>query len=377
MRGEKATRNLIRLAYECSVDPRQWSHFLAGFAKTQNAPAAGLLVTDARNQHGSASASHELDPYWQKRYAEYYAGLNVWVRRSRHLWKPGKVLPGEGVIGDAEMERTEFYNDFLRPQGQFYSLTGVLTLEESVSSFIVAVRAKTGGPSREAEMASLREIIPHLQTALRLHHRIAGLETRLEDADAALDHLSRALIVTDACGRILHMNRRAEALLKSNSGLSAGADGLRAGPSHQTARLREFIARTASTVAGNGRHPGGVIQIQRIGEPPLKLQIAPLSCSSGRAGRRPSVAIFIAEPEQAAEPDPEMLGALLDLTPTEARLTVALVSGKTIQDFAAEAHVSLNTARTLLKRVFSKTGVSRQADLVRLGLMCGGGCGWE
>jgi len=87
------------------------------------------------------------------------------------------------------------------------------------------------------------------------------------------------------------------------------------------------------------------------------------------------VAIFIAEPEQAATPDPALLGAMLDLSPSEARLTAAIVSGKTLQEFAAEAGVSLNTARTLLKRVFSKTGVSRQAELVRLALTCAGGHG--
>lgn len=207
-------------------------------------------MQDLQNQHGNAQVSHGLAPFWQKRYAEYYASRNVWVLRARHLWRPAGIFAGERVMRDAEMEKTEFYNDFLRPQTQFYSLSGVLTEEDSVSSFIMAVRSRAEGPTRDAELAVMRELVPHLQTALRVHHRIAGLEIRLQDASAALDHMPRSLIVTDSSGRILHMNRRAEALLKLCSGLSAAPDGLRAGSSEQTVRLREFITRTASTVAG-------------------------------------------------------------------------------------------------------------------------------
>jgi DNA-binding CsgD family transcriptional regulator/PAS domain-containing protein len=376
MADDKAIRDLIRLIYECSVDARQWRHFLSAFAKAVNAPAATLSVLDARNYHGNVTASHGIDPFWERRFAEYYAGVNVWVQGTRLFRVPGNVAGGEEAIGDAEMEKTEFYNDFLRPQNQFYVLGGVLTQEDSVNSLIGALRSKAGGPTQEAEHALTRELVPHLQTALRLLHRIAGLEKGLEYASDALDRLSGSLIVTDSSGRILYMNRRAEALLRSNSGISAAADGLRAGSASQTAHLREFIARAASTVTGNGKHAGGVMLVQRTGLFPLRLQIAPLASSSGRVGRRPAVAIFIAEPEQAVEPDPESLAALLDLSPAEARLTAALVGGKTIQQFAKEAGVSITTARTLIGRAFSKTGSSRQADLVRLALTRTGGSGW-
>jgi DNA-binding CsgD family transcriptional regulator/PAS domain-containing protein len=377
MADDKAIRDLIRLIYECSVDARQWCRFLSAFAKAVNAPAATLSVLDARNHYGAVTASHGIDPYWERRFAEHYAGVNVWIQGTSLFRVPGNVAGGEKVIRDAEMEKTEFYNDFLRPQNQFYVLGGVLTREDSVNSVLAALRSKAGGPTPEAEHALTRELVPHLQTALRLHHRIAGLEKGLEYASDALDRLSGSLIVTDSSGRILYMNRRAEALLRSNSGLSAAADGLlRAGPVEQSARLREFIARAASTVTGNGKHAGGVMLVQRTGLFPLRLQIAPLASSSGRIDRRPAVAIFIAEPEQAVEPDPESLAALLDLSPAEARLTAALVSGKTIQQFAKEAGVSITTARTLIGRTFSKTGSSRQADLVRLALTRTGGSGW-
>jgi DNA-binding CsgD family transcriptional regulator/PAS domain-containing protein len=368
MAREKAVRDLIRLIYECSADAHRWPHFVESFSKALDNAWVVLALRTAGNPDGSVITLHGIDPAWMVRYEEYYIRLDVRSQRARHFWKSGSLLRREQVIGDAELQKTEFYHDYLLPQRRFYSVAGLLAQEGSATS-LFDIGHHGVKPVAESELALLGELMPHLQTAARLHHRIAGLETRLESATAALDCLPRALIVTDSSGRILHMNRRAEALLKSNGGLSAAADGLRAASSPQTARLREFIARTASTIAANGQHPGGVMQLQRVGQHPLKLQIAPLASSSGRA----TVAIFVGEPERAPTPDPTLLAGWLDLSPTEARLTAAIAGGGTIQQFSSEAGVTLNTTRTLLKRVFSKTGVSRQADLVRLALTCAGG----
>jgi DNA-binding CsgD family transcriptional regulator len=62
----------------------------------------------------------------------------------------------------------------------------------------------------------------------------------------------------------------------------------------------------------------------------------------------------------------EVLRDLFDLTPAEARVARGIAAGKTVHDLASEAGLALGTIRQQLKSVFSKTGVSRQADLVGL-----------
>jgi DNA-binding CsgD family transcriptional regulator len=54
------------------------------------------------------------------------------------------------------------------------------------------------------------------------------------------------------------------------------------------------------------------------------------------------------------------------LTPSEARVALHLVTGETLRSAATELHISYETARTQLKRIFSKTGTCRQAELVVL-----------
>jgi DNA-binding NarL/FixJ family response regulator len=69
-------------------------------------------------------------------------------------------------------------------------------------------------------------------------------------------------------------------------------------------------------------------------------------------------------PQRNKPPTLQHLMQRFELTRSEARLTQALVMGSSLEDSAAEMGITPSSARTYLKRVFSKTGCSRQAELV-------------
>lgn len=58
-------------------------------------------------------------------------------------------------------------------------------------------------------------------------------------------------------------------------------------------------------------------------------------------------------------------GVVYDLSPAQLRVAGAVCMGVSLPDFARQAGISLNTARTHLKRIFEKLGVSSQPVLVR------------
>jgi DNA-binding CsgD family transcriptional regulator len=57
---------------------------------------------------------------------------------------------------------------------------------------------------------------------------------------------------------------------------------------------------------------------------------------------------------------------LFKLTPAEARLLAQLVSGASLAEAALNLGIAEATARTHRNHVFTKTGVSRRADLIVL-----------
>jgi DNA-binding CsgD family transcriptional regulator len=65
-------------------------------------------------------------------------------------------------------------------------------------------------------------------------------------------------------------------------------------------------------------------------------------------------------------PDEMVLGTRFRLTPAEARIALGIARGKPLADIADAHGITVQTARTQLKSVFSKTHTNRQAELAVL-----------
>lgn len=88
----------------------------------------------------------------------------------------------------------------------------------------------------------------------------------------------------------------------------------------------------------------------------------------GAAGGPPGrgVALVLTDPERTAEGPAEHVARLFQLSPAESKLARLLAMGRSLAEAAEELGVTQNTARTVVKRVFARTGTRSQRDLVRL-----------
>jgi DNA-binding CsgD family transcriptional regulator len=76
--------------------------------------------------------------------------------------------------------------------------------------------------------------------------------------------------------------------------------------------------------------------------------------------------VFIGVPPDGQD-GADAVAAAYGLTPTETRVLASLLDGCTLVETATALGVAVTTAKTHLDKIFLKTGVSRQADLARLG----------
>ncbi|MCB1845667.1 MAG: helix-turn-helix transcriptional regulator, partial [Halioglobus sp.] len=103
------------------------------------------------------------------------------------------------------------------------------------------------------------------------------------------------------------------------------------------------------------------------GRADLGLVIRPATgAQAGESQVIPAAAIFVSDPELQVETSQQILGELFELTPAEARLATLLARGLSLAEVSKAQAISQHTARAQLKSIFAKTGVSRQAELVRL-----------
>ena len=99
---------------------------------------------------------------------------------------------------------------------------------------------------------------------------------------------------------------------------------------------------------------------------PYRVLVSPLKPRSGHRGHG-AYCVFIYEPNGGQRPLPlQVLKHLYGLTAAEARLTNQLFVGKSLADSAGGLGVSLNTAKSLLKRIFAKCAVGSQGELLQL-----------
>ena len=76
--------------------------------------------------------------------------------------------------------------------------------------------------------------------------------------------------------------------------------------------------------------------------------------------------VVVTESKAGDPPDPAMVRDLLGLTLGEARVATLVGSGLAPRESAQKLGIAEETARTTLKRVFDKVGISRQSELVGL-----------
>jgi DNA-binding CsgD family transcriptional regulator len=364
MPSDPCVEELVKLTYEAAADSSRWKDFLRLFGKAIRAPSTVFIIHDNTHQKADTSAAIGFEPAWIKSYQEYFVTINPWL--AGNPYRSGVVAVGEQVLTDSKLVRTEYYNDFLRPQDWFYCCGALTARDRSTTSEITAMRSRRAGSFNSNEVALFEYLAPHLQCAVRIHNRIARLESDLNAATGVLDRFPTGIVAVNSDAKVIFTNRAADAILKRGDGLMS-RDGLRASSRQETAKLRNAIAAVCMQRDSGIPKPETVIQVYRpSGAKRFEVLVFPLPSHNSLRREGAAAALLITDPEEGAALDSRALHELFGLTPAEVRLCLALVKGKSVEEYAHETAISSNTARTYVKRIYSKTGVRRQNELVRL-----------
>jgi DNA-binding CsgD family transcriptional regulator len=150
------------------------------------------------------------------------------------------------------------------------------------------------------------------------------------------------------------MFRRGDGFVLENGTVHATTTG---GDAH----LREAIGSALATQqpqfwAGTASATGSTREMIAVPlRPGMRLPAGP---------RSPDIAMLVLDSQRGKSTTVQGLTQRYGLTPREAALVLALLEGRTLKESAKELRMTYETARSHLRRIFYKTGTSRQADLV-------------
>jgi DNA-binding CsgD family transcriptional regulator/PAS domain-containing protein len=361
------TLSLIRGIYAAAADEAQWPRVLEDLADAYGGGVAGFNYRIGPTGLVRAAQLARVDPAIIEAIQTHYAARNPWTRLTQPLFRAGEVVAMDAMLPAADLRRTEYFAGILRPVGVLHCFGAcVFRRGDDVLSF-TAVRPAAKGPFQPGELSHVRVILPHLQRAVQVSTCLKDLQrTRTALADA-LEHLAHGIVVIDGRGFPTFVNRAAREIAAARDGFAVTSDGIAASGRADSLRLRALVAQALRTGAGEGLDSGGAMTISRPSlKRPYLVVVAPLRLAVEDSPHAGFATLFISDPEAQTEPPAEIARRLFGLTTTESRVAGALAATGSMDAVADQLRIGRETARWHLKRIYRKTGTTRQAALVRL-----------
>ncbi|HET7879871.1 MAG TPA: helix-turn-helix transcriptional regulator [Acetobacteraceae bacterium] len=360
-----AVMDLVGLIFEAALDPASWPAALDRLALATGSRYASLGTFNLVTRQVAAAAVG-YDPEYLRRYTEEgWATKNIHWQRSGFT-PVGQVFSPEMFVPRDEFVRTDFYNEWAAPLGHENAL-GVNVLIEGANSTSAAVtRPFSKDIYSPEEQRLFAALVPHIQRAVQLQHRLAALEMHRASSVEGFNRLSDGVVIVDDEFAILFANRAAEALLAERDGVRVDSDGIAGGTQADTDTLRGLLA--ARAINGTPGAGGRCQLTRREGRSPLSALVVPLRNGADWPVllRRHANLVFLTDPDHEARARFTALRGQFGLTRAESAFLAEIVKGDGLQAAADRLGVSLATARTHLRHVFDKTGTRRQAELVKL-----------
>ena len=301
-------------------------------------------------------------------YGEHYAACNVWKLQAGRKIKSGDLGVSHLMYPDALLVHTEWYTDFVRPQGVFHSMAPVLDCRDGRTVSAPMLREESAGNYTDDEQLVLRSLVPFLEQAFRLHNRLTAAEASGAALRSLLDSLPSAVFLLDGEGRVVGANRAAREFAAEADGLAIVGGRIVLDSRPLLATLSLLLRRIASHGLDPALGAGTVLRIERpSGRQAYVAELAPLARAPWVMSHPlAEAALIVTDPADEATCSPELLHRLFGLSQAESRLASLLVAGHDLADATAEMNITQSTGKTHLQHIFSKTGVNRQADLIRL-----------
>jgi len=252
--------------------------------------------------------------------------------------------------------------------GGHHLLTAAFAPEPSIRLSLVLVREPADKQFGRTDSHSLRRTCEWIDDWLRLWWRHERDVARADGLRAAFGQSELGVVVLDRRANIIDANPAAIRCLDEGSGLRRLGRTLTTSSLEESVQLQTAIYETILTCDQDRPNAAPtIINCRRDGRRSLAVAVTrAFRSASPRDERDPAAILFVTDPESDGVGMVEPACAMYGLTPTETRLSMHLVRGFSLNEAAAQMRIQSETARAYLKQIFQKTGVNRQANLMRL-----------
>jgi DNA-binding CsgD family transcriptional regulator len=358
-------RETCDLVAAAGLDMSRWAE-LPGRITTRF-PGANFIVQGsdkkARTSLGGYFSGVEKSAF--DAYEQHYCAISPWLA----FWERApvsSVFVSERIAPSRPFRDTEFYCDFLVPQRMLCAVGAKLFEDSDRMAFMAAHYEPRDADRHERRLAAaFSALIPAMRASMSLNRHLADEAAQIGMAGQVLDAVGLPALAIDMRGAARSTNALGAELLQRGRLLRERGGRVCLADPNAATQLARALKHSGAGAPSNLvlRDADGFVtaiaNLLPVTTEALKLPQAPWLFEPERL-----VLMLIRERKELARPPEGPLVAAFGLTPAEARLAAHLATGETLESAAERLGIHKETARSQLKKVFAKTGVSRQATLV-------------
>jgi DNA-binding CsgD family transcriptional regulator/PAS domain-containing protein len=359
----------VEAIYAAAAAPSLWPAALDAIAQVFGDIGTVLLWRRDDGSYGTiaspalARAQEDYEAQWWRE------DIRSARAAERGYLKGSKGITDRDVVTEEELATHPIYTQFLVPHGLGWFAAARISPDPLIDVWISVQRARARAPYSESELDLVTRLASHAEKALRLSMRLLDAESANVGLGLALTRLGVGVFALDSLGRVVFSNPAAHNLRGDGIEVRDARLTIPASLSKQQAVQRAVGASLKGTAAGFLISPEPILISRPPPAKPLIVYVLPIP-ASGHAAQQfltnVRAIVLVVDPKPDDPADPAVVRDLLGLTLGEARVAALVGSGLRPREAAIRLGIAEETARTVLKTVFSKVGVSRQTELAAL-----------
>ena len=300
----------------------------------------------------------------ERKYFDVHFALDEAVPRIRAL-PDGSLVHFPDLYTEKEKKTSGTYNELLLANGIHNSVNVRMSVPQESRVYWNVMRRKDSGGWKSDQIQMIERLLPHVGRFVQLRQVLLDARASRTSLTQLLDNSRCGIIQLDWHGRIVQLNDYARNLLREGDGLFDKGGFLSARVPADNSNLKKVLENALPKLGDPG--VSGSVTVGRTLVAPRLLLYA---LSVGERQRnfeiaRDAVLVLVVDPATKAAIDPAVVAAALDLTPSESRIASLLAEGNSIRDIAHSTGREESTIRWHIKHIFTKQGITRQAELIR------------
>ena len=316
---------------------------------------AGLYYRGQRNE--------ELE----REYPEIYLAQDERVPRLPRL-PDSQVVHVADLYTERELKISPTYNEALPRASAQNGLNVRLNGPDNTHIVWMLTDPTDSDAWSSGQIEIIESLLPHIRQFVRVRQALVDAEAVGASSAALLENTQVGVIQLNRGGKIMATNDRGLDILKRGEGLVDRGGYLNARIAADNDRLKKLLALAIPTFGGQAA-AGSMTVGRSLHLPRLALHVNPVTVRQmDLSARRVAALILVVDPLSQLRIDPDLVAETLGLTLAESQVAAALAEGSNVRDIAAATRRKESTVRWFIRQIYEKQGISRQADLVRLGL---------